>query len=494
MQYRQRYIDDTKPFHVIKDIEKEKKISSQDKLEVIEKIESDLQKVLYAFDTKKKIQIPKSLLIQNNNLNNNDKNDKKNNNKKTNGLNFTLTEYKRPDSYIIYSSQERNQSKIKDYEAKSPDYLFLEYHGEFMKIDVLEKIISALENSIGKGEKIPDEMAKKIIEENFSKYKSKSDIIIKYFNDRRSELKKSLLRKYWRLQKSSDKYFTTTFRRRERDKMKIRKNNQKKEESYEKVKLAGDLCKTHLLSIIDSMTKKEHLNKKLACIENIMFLSQISNMQKHTIPKEVINENNEIINYLTNNGINLKEIGPPLPPPEEKKKIDDEDIEYRPVKVTLTKKETKKIEEDLISNNDKLNLQELIIPQIDFSSLYNDNNNKNDDNNSKNYFIQNKNNKYRVRIRLNRNDKISVDRYIQNKNSMNPFDDSFNENIFSYQKYNPNMNLKLNANYFEDLLKEYYQQKYKYLEYIMDYNDDYESFFKNKKNNKRLLSKKRVYK
>ena len=38
MQYRQRYIDDAKPFHVIKDIENEKKISSQDKLEMLNKI------------------------------------------------------------------------------------------------------------------------------------------------------------------------------------------------------------------------------------------------------------------------------------------------------------------------------------------------------------------------------------------------------------------------------------------------------------------------
>ena len=72
MQYRQRFIDDTKPFHVIKDIENEKKISSQDKLEVLNKIESDLQKVLRAFDTKKKIQIPQPLInLQNNNLKNN---------------------------------------------------------------------------------------------------------------------------------------------------------------------------------------------------------------------------------------------------------------------------------------------------------------------------------------------------------------------------------------------------------------------------------------
>ena len=74
MQYRQRYIDDAKPFHVIKDIENEKKISSQDKLEMLNKIESDLQKVLRAFDTKKKIQIPQPLInLQNNNLKNNNR-------------------------------------------------------------------------------------------------------------------------------------------------------------------------------------------------------------------------------------------------------------------------------------------------------------------------------------------------------------------------------------------------------------------------------------
>jgi len=54
MNLKQRFIDDTKPFHVIKDIENEKKISSPDNLKVLNKIESDLKKVLHAFDTKKK--------------------------------------------------------------------------------------------------------------------------------------------------------------------------------------------------------------------------------------------------------------------------------------------------------------------------------------------------------------------------------------------------------------------------------------------------------
>jgi hypothetical protein len=353
-----------------------------------------------------------------------------------------------------------------------------------MKIEELEKIISALENSIGKGEKIPDEMAKKIIEENFSKYKSKSDIIIKYFNDRRNELKKSLLRKYWHLQKSTDKYFTTTFRRRERDKMKIRKNNQKKEESFEKVKMAGELCQTHLISIIKSMTEKEKLNKQLIFLENITFLSKISTIQKNKIPKEYMNQNNEIISFMKRNGINLEEI-----PPKKKEEniIEEHEKEKIPIKVKIPKQEMQLNLDDLnISTTEsKINHQEIVEPPLDFSSLRNDYNNKKN---------KNKNSKYRVRIRLDRNKKLSVDRYIQNINSMDPFDDSFNENIFNYGKYNPNMTMdSLNYNCFENLLKEYYHQKYQFLDYITDNDDDYDSFFKNKKANKRLLSKKRVF-
>ena len=456
MQHRQRFIDDGKDFHVIKDIEKEKKLSSQDKLEVFQKIEDDIKKVLYAFDNKKKIQIPKSLLnIENNNNlknNNNDKNDKKNIYQKSSNLSFELSEYKRPDSYIIYSSKEREEIKPRDYEAKSSDYLFLEYNGDFMKIEVLEKIISTLENSIGKGEKIPDEMAKKIIDENFSKYKSKSDMIIKYFNGRRNELKKSLLRKYWRLQKSTDKYFTTTFRRRERDKMKIRKNNQKKEESFEKVKLASELCQTNILTIINSMSKKERLNRELMKLENITFLTKIGTIQKRGIPRECIEQNNNIISFLKEN--NIYPINPPPPPPPP------------PTPPKLEPKEVVEIE----------------CPSLNFSSLQKKINDK-----------ENSKSKYKVRIRINKSKKIIIDRYIQSDDSMDPFDDSFNDNIFKYQRYNPDLTVdSINYSCFENLFKEYYQQKYKFLEYIIDNDDDYELFLKNKKSNKRLLSKKRT--
>ena len=487
MQLKQRPIDDNESFDVIKDIEHDKVMTAANKV----KAQNDIKKVLHAFDTKKKIQIPKSLnniSINNNNSKNNnfDKNERKKNNPQSTHQSFELSEFKRPDSYIIYSSKEREQLNIKDYEAKSPDFLFLEYHGDFMKIEELEKIISALENNIGKSEKIPDEMAKKIIEENFSKYKSESEMIIKYFNDRRSELKKSLLRKYWRVQKSTDKYFTTTFRRRERDKMKIRKNNQKKEESFTKVKMAGDLCQTHLLSIIKSMTDKEMLNRQLIYLDNVAFMSKVSTIQKNKIPKEYVNQNNEIVSFMKKKGINLVEI----PPPKiEIKNNEEHNGEKIPIKVKIPKQEVLLDLEKLNSNNaeNKIISQEIIEPPLDFSSLKDDYNNKNND-------VININNKYRIRIRMNRNKKISVDRYIQNIDSMDPFDDSYNENIINYGKYNPNMTLNsLSYNCFENLLKNYYQQKYKFLDYIIENDDDYDSFFKSKKSNKRLLSKKRAF-
>ena len=506
---RQRLIDDNKPYQVIRDIESAKKTLPPEDLKELEKIENDLYKAIKHFDNKKKIQIPKSIILEKNKLNNNieknnkneinekdDKNDKKkqNNNIIQNDIpNYELKEYKRPNHYIIYSSKERDQIKVKDYEGKYPDQVFLNFHGDFMKLDVLENIISTLENNIGKGEKIPDEMAKKIIEENFSKYKSKSDLIIKHFNDRRNELKKSLLRKYWRLQKSTDKYFSSTFRRREREKMKIRKNNQKKEESFEKVKMSGDLCKNHLLKIINDMAQKETLNKKKSLIENLAFLSKINQIKSEKIPQDYINKNKEIISQLKGKGITIDEKSIALNEEMEKTK-DTATSQYkelgtsstRSTRAELSKDDSGKKDDESFLSDIKSNNQEIIYPPISFDSL-----NSSKDKN-KNKVINNNN--YRVRIRLNRIKKLTVDRYIQKDDSMDPFDDAFNEKIMKYQKYDPSLAINtINYNCFENLIKEYYEQKYKLLSFFSDSDDEYESILKTKKNNKRIINKKRAY-
>jgi hypothetical protein len=102
--------------------------------------------------------------------------------------------------------------------------------------------------------------------------------------------------------------------------------------------------------------------------------------------------------------------------------------------------------------------------------------------------------KYRIRIRFNRNKKLTVDRYIQKIDSMDPFDDSFNEKIVKYKNYEPNLvKNTINYNYFENLFKNYYEQKYKFLSFISDNDDENDTLFKNKKGNKRLINKKRAF-
>ena len=62
MQLKQRFIDDKEPFEIKRDIEGQKKGASPEHLKYLEKIESDIKKVLHAFDTKKKIQSPKNII------------------------------------------------------------------------------------------------------------------------------------------------------------------------------------------------------------------------------------------------------------------------------------------------------------------------------------------------------------------------------------------------------------------------------------------------
>jgi hypothetical protein len=240
------------------------------------------------------------------------------------------------------------------------------------------------------------------------------------------------------------------------------------------------------------MTKKEKLNKELIKLDNINFLSKIGTIQNRGIPKECIDQNNVIISFLKKEGINYAETQQKIKEEEEKDLKEKEPKEKKPIiKQKILKQEINNDSIDKISKSQevsKLNLPEIIYPPIDFSSL------RGGEKEKENNLKKNNKNKYRVRIRINRNKKIVLDRYIQADNSMDPFDDSFNENISTYEKYDSNLTTdSINYNCFENMLKEYYQQKYKFLEYISENDDDNDIFLKNKKSNKRLLNKKRGY-
>ena len=196
----------------------------------------------------------------------------------------------------------------------------------------------------------------------------------------------------------------------------------------------------------------------------------------------------QIISLLKGKGITIDETSIDLNEEIEKIKVTKLDPNKERVALStrgdLTKEDSgKKDEESYLS---EINTQEIIYPQISLNSF---NSSK-----DKNKLVNNNHNKYRVRIRLNRIKKVTIDRYIQKEDSMDPFDDSFNEKIMKYQRYDPSLVVNtINYNSFENLIKEYYEQKYKLLQFFSDSDDEYESILKIKKNNKKLLGKKRSY-
>ena len=539
---RPRPIDDNKSYFVIKDLTEAKLTSNKEGHAELCNIEKELYKVLDYYDKIRKVEIPKSKIINEKNdkndknekkinyhINNNiiyinENNDNSNQNNSSYVLNYTLSEYKRPENYIIYSSSDKNKVNItkKIYEAKDADRIFLNFHDNFMKIDDLENIIIDLENNAmnEKDDKINEENARKIIEQKYSKYKKYTDSIINHFKDRRNSNKKSLIRKKWHTNKSTDKYLNNTFRKRERDKIKTRKNNQNKEESLTKILEAELFCKNYLLPLMNDMTNKEITNKYLLKLEELIFQSECDKIKKIDIPPirikenniikenieknvKLINKKNDINEYKPNkeiktnkwnsniipliNGVNntkitngillnnnnnitdkTEDINIRNKSKNEKQNINNNNTENSNIgNGSNTNKKTNERKSGYNKNNSKKSEG---YPLLSLNSLMNNNINLNEDDNN-NYIID-KNNNLRIRIRINRINKIAIDRYIQKKNDYNPFHDSYNDVINEYKKYDNNSYNYLGNKNFENLFDSYNLNKVKNLNILYDSDDD----------------------
>ena len=539
---RPRPIDDNKSYFVIKDLTEAKLTSNKEGHAELCNIEKELYKVLDYYDKIRKVEIPKSKIINEKNdkndknekkinyhINNNiiyinENNDNSNQNNSSYVLNYTLSEYKRPENYIIYSSSDKNKVNItkKIYEAKDADRIFLNFHDNFMKIDDLENIIIDLENNAmnEKDDKINEENARKIIEQKYSKYKKYTDSIINHFRDRRNSNKKSLIRKKWHTNKSTDKYLNNTFRKRERDKIKTRKNNQNKEESLTKILEAELFCKNYLLPLMNDMTNKEITNKYLLKLEELIFQSECDKIKKIDIPPirikenniikenieknvKLINKKNDINEYKPNKEIKTNKINSNIIPlingvnntkitngillnnnnnitdktedinirnksKNEKQNINNNNTENSNIgNGSITNKKTNERKSGYNKNNSKKSEG---YPLLSLNSLMNNNINLNEDDNN-NYIID-KNNNLRVRIRINRINKIAIDRYIQKKNDYNPFHDSYNDVINEYKKYDNNSYNYLGNKNFENLFDSYNLNKVKNLNILYDSDDD----------------------
>jgi len=137
-KFRERTFNYNTPFEVIKNLDKEKINADKEKLTEINNIEKDLSKVLEYYEKRKKKEIPKvkinneknanmnNLYINNNIIYKNENHSNINLNNNEYKLNYKLSEYRRPNNYIIYSSYERNKIKEtkKEYEAKEAVLFF----------------------------------------------------------------------------------------------------------------------------------------------------------------------------------------------------------------------------------------------------------------------------------------------------------------------------------------------------------------------------------
>ena len=531
---RPRPIEDNKQNMIIKDL-KEAKDKAIDTLQKnkINDIENDLKKIIDYFDKKKKNQIPKAKIINEKNdknetnvnysVNNNiiytvGKNEDQNQNNSQYIINYKLSEYKRPESYIIYSSslQDKLNKERKVYEATEADKYFLSIRQNFMGLDELENIITDLENNCTneKDDKIDEESARKIIEKKYSKYLSYMDSIITHFKDRRMSLKKSLIRKKWHKNKSTDKFLTNTFKRRATDKRQTRKSNQNKGESLEKIKEAKKSCEDYLSHLMNDMAKKENSFKNLIKIEELIFHSEIDKIKKVNIPKSRICENKIILNEIEKNNKKNEENGIKSTNNNQKnitKSLNEISISTNSSRIknnninqningdigltnhVLTTDNNKNTHSQALdsSNNNNIKKEYInkkaifnknqtknkidIYPNVSLNCLLDNNSiNLNEDNYNENNINQkfNKKNSVRMRIRINRNNQIVIDRYIQNNNDFDPFNDSYNEVFSNYRKLDINELEYLTNNNFEKLYNSFNLNKFNELNVFCDSEDE----------------------
>jgi len=526
---RPRPIDDSKQNLIIKDLaEAKNNATDKDQENKINDIEKDLYKIIEYFDKKKKNQIPKAKIInEKNDKNENNVNYSVNNNiiytiEKSNDpnqnnsqyiLNCKLTEFRRPESYIIYSSslQDKLNSQRKIYEATEADKYFLTIRQNFMSLEELENIMTDLENNCTneKDDKINEESARNIIEKKYSKYLNYIDSIINHFKDRRMSIKKSLIRKKWHKNKSTDKFLTNTFKRRASDKRQTRKNNQNKGESLEKIKEAKKFCEDYLSLLMNDMSIKETSKKNLLKIEEFIFLSEINKFKKENIPDARIKENKSILKEIEKNNKKNEETTP-------KSTNNQKNISRNPNDSSIASSQSR-IKNNINTNiaqisqngnnndnsqinNININDQRRIHPQSPENANINNtkktNNNKNQtrnkndifpdvslncllNNNSINLNEENynennnkKKNSVRMRIRINRNNQIVIDRYIQNNNDFDPFNDSYNEVFANYRKYDINELEYLTNNNFEKLYNSFNLNKLNELNIFCDSEDE----------------------
>ena len=507
---RRRPIDDEKSLFIIKDLSKAKLTSNKEGQAELINIEKELYKVIEHYDKRKKTEIPKSKIMKekndkienivSNSINNNiiyiNENNCTSKNDNSYILNYKLKEYKRPDNYIVYSSLKKIETDLsrKVYEADEADIIFLNIRNNFMSIEELENIIIDFENNTidDKDGKINEENARKIIEEKYSKYKNYMQCIINHFKYKRTTLKKSLIRARWHLNKTTDKYLSTIFKRRENDKSKGRKNNQNIDESLSKIIDAEALYRNYILSVMKEMENKEICNKQLFQIEEYIFQTKCDKIRKSEMFENSLKDNNLFLESIENTLKIIKENDFNIKKESKENKSNKKHNDKNTIINSNNSNKPKNVNLNGLNNNNIININEEYIPENksfsghkiinDISTNGSDRHVKKDKRNqshhkknrkkqnnesfpplslnlsnnnlSKNIsnYLKNRHNHLRIKIRLNKINKMTFNRYIENTKDIQHLQEIYNEiikkydnNTFSYLDKKNNENL-INSN------------------------------------------------
>ena len=455
---------------LIKDLNEAINTSKKHQQLLLIDMEHYIERVINHFDEIKKKQIKEANIINkikekniNYNINNNLiynplKNDENNQNNSEYILNYELPEYQRPNNYITYTPSLKNdvKRKTKEYEANEDDKIYLNLRNNFMKLEELENVLIDLENNCisEKEEKIDEEMAIKIIRTKYSKYIKYTDSLINHFKYKRT--KKSLLRKNWHNNKCKDKYINGTFQKR------LRKKPQNKKESLNNIKDEETFSKNN-----DKMNKEELLfqsNIKNDCCK-ITKEQEKTETANSSGKNQNSDNNNLLVNNNSNNNENINIIHNNM------NIILDQKEEINSVNNSLhidIKNENNNsldifhnIPKNINQNKEKSAVTLNTFIEKNIISLNEEENN----NIKQNQF---KKSDVRIRIRKNRINQIVVDRYIQDKNSFNPFDDDFNNLISNFSNFAKNESDSLDCNLFDKLYREYNSNKLKYLSFVDD--------------------------
>lgn len=282
--------------------------------------------------------------------------------------------------------------------------------------------------------------------------------------------------------------------------MRTRRNKQNEGESLDKIKQIRDDNDKILAELLNAMEQKEKVKKHLINLNQLTFEAEVSQIMEGNVSKEI--EQNYQKEELEINKINFVYLEKKTNLAENKdlykKKINDDDYEEQEKVVRSTKNCIKRISRKSNIDNNSNNKN-----STDDSSKYQSSSSINikDKINQKKRveklnkeLIKTDENCLKLRLRYNRANRIVIDRYIQNDNSMNPFDDSINKVINCYNSYGKDLTYCIdNKNYFGYYFDRYFKGYLGDFFFFSDSDDDnfdidikkfqndHKSFLKNKR-------------